>query len=65
MVDLVNFKELLKHDRAIKVGNVGYGLVGFYECMSVRFDTLITCCVHLPKIIQFHVINVFKFLTTG
>ena len=27
MVDLVNFKELLKHDRAIKVGNVGYGLV--------------------------------------
>ena len=29
MVDLVNFKEILKHDRSIKVGNVGYGLVGF------------------------------------
>ena len=27
MVDLVSYKELLKHDRAIKVGNVGYGLV--------------------------------------
>ena len=29
MVNLVNFKEILKHDRTIKVGNVGYGLVGF------------------------------------
>ena len=29
MVDLVNFKELLKHDRAIMIGNAGYGLVGF------------------------------------
>ena len=28
MVDLVNFKEILKHDRTIKVGNVGYDLVG-------------------------------------
>ena len=34
MVDLVNFKEILKHDRTIKVGNVGYGLVGLwvYKC---------------------------------
>ena len=29
MVNLVNFKELLKHDRAIKVGNVGHDSVGF------------------------------------
>ena len=29
MVDLVSFKELLKCDRAMKVGNVGYDLVGF------------------------------------
>ena len=29
MVDLVSFKEMLKHSRAIKVGNVGYGLVFF------------------------------------
>ena len=27
--NLVSFKEVLKHGRAIKVGNVGYGLVGF------------------------------------
>ena len=29
MVNLVSFKELLNHDRAIKVGNVGCDLVGF------------------------------------
>ena len=29
MVNLVKFKELLKHDGAVKVGNVGYDLVGF------------------------------------
>ena len=29
MVHLVSFKEVLKHDRAIKVGNVGYNVVGF------------------------------------
>ena len=38
MVDLVNFKELLKHSKAIKVGNVGYDLVGF---MSVCVLALI------------------------
>ena len=27
MVDLVSFKEILKHGRAIKVGNIAYGLV--------------------------------------
>ena len=27
MVNLVNVKEILKHGRAIKVGNVGYGFV--------------------------------------
>ena len=58
MVDLVSFKELLKCDRAITVGNVGYGLVGFFECMCVGFDTLITYCVHLPKIMQFYITNV-------
>ena len=63
MIDLVIFKELLKCDRAIKVGNVGYDLVGFMS-MCVGYDTLITC-VHLPKIMQFYIINVFKFLTTG
>ena len=62
MVNLVIFKELLKHGRAIKVGNVGYDLVGFMS-VCVGFDMLITCCVHLPKILQFHIINVFKFLT--
>ena len=25
----ISFKELLKHNRTIKVGNVGYDLVGF------------------------------------
>ena len=29
MINLVNCKELLKHDRAVKVGNVGYDLIGF------------------------------------
>ena len=29
MVNLVSLKEVLKHGRAIKVGDVGYGLVGF------------------------------------
>ena len=61
MVNLVSFKELLKHNRAIKVGN---DLVGFMS-VCVGFDTPITCCVHLPKIMQFYIINVFKFLTTG
>ena len=28
MVDLVNYKDILKHDRTIKVGNVGFSLVG-------------------------------------
>ena len=28
MVNLVSFKEILKHDRAIMVGNVGYSLAG-------------------------------------
>ena len=27
MVDLVSFKEILKHGRAIKVCNIAYGLV--------------------------------------
>ena len=30
MVNLVNYEKLLKHDRTIKVGNVGYDLVGLW-----------------------------------
>ena len=29
MVNLINVRELLIHDRSIMVGNVGYNLVGF------------------------------------
>ena len=40
MVYLVNFKELLKHDRAIKVGNVGYNLVGFMSVCVLNLTHL-------------------------
>ena len=44
MVNLVSFKEILKYGRAIKVGNIVYGLVNCHECMRVTSDTRISCC---------------------
>ena len=47
MVDLVNFKELLKHGRTIKVGNIGCDLVGFYNVKTYKeLDSLGHLCFY-------------------
>ena len=55
---------LLKHGRIGNIGSIGNIGVHF-EWITLRSTYTQLICLHLPKIIRFYIINIFKSMTTG
>ena len=68
---LVDFKEIIKthwhYWNMVKIDNIGGVLAELFGASWLALHLVYTqlICVCLPKIIQFYIINVFKFSTTG